>query len=186
MTDGERVSAGGVHHGLVGHTLGGWELSGITQFLSGQSQTVRQPSDNFDCVTPPGASNGCIAGTYSGGINIDVAVIAPRPDQVASLHLVKHQTQWFSTGSFADAIGHCGNSRSGNVLGPGLELWDLSAIKNIKFGERASFQFRAEFFNAFNHTNFDAINVNTDSNLYGQVTSTHDPRQIQLGGKIYF
>jgi hypothetical protein len=50
--------------------------------------------------------------------------------------------------SFADAIGHFGNAGSGVLVGPGMELWDLSAIKNIKFGERASFQFRAEFFNA--------------------------------------
>ncbi len=173
-------------HGLVGHTLGGWELSGVTQFLSGQSLTVRQSLDNFDCQTPPGATTGCIAGTYPGGLNMDVADIAPRPDQVAPLHLVKKQTQWFSTASFADAIGHFGNSRSGNLLGPGVELWDLSAIKNVKFGERASFQFRAEFFNAFNHTNFSAVTVNTDSASYGQVTSAHDPRQIQLGGKLYF
>lgn len=173
-------------HGFVGHTLGGWELSGITQFLSGQSQTVRQSADNFDCITPPGATTGCIPGTYPGGINLDPSDIAPRPDQIAPLHLTKKQAQWFSTASFVDAVGHFGNSGNGNVLGPGLELWDLSAIKNVKFGDRASFQFRAEFFNAFNHTNFDAINVNTDSSSYGQVTSTHDPRQIQLGGKVYF
>jgi hypothetical protein len=173
-------------HGLVGHSLGGWELSGITQFLSGQSQTVRQSSDNFDCITPAGATTGCIPGTYPGGINIDPSDIAPRPDQIAPLHLIKKQTQWFSTGSFVDAIGHFGNSANGNVLGPGVELWDLSAIKNVKFGDRASFQFRAEFFNAFNHTNFAGINVNTDSGSYGQVTSAHDPRQIQLGGKLYF
>jgi hypothetical protein len=173
-------------HGLVGHTLGGWQLSGITQFLSGQSLTVRQSADNFDCQTPFGATTGCIPGTYPGGINIDAADIAPRPDQVAPLQLVKKQMQWFSTASFADAIGHFGNSRNGNLLGPGLELWDLSAIKNIKISERFRFQFRAEFFNAFNHTNFDAINVNIDSGSAGQVTSTHDPRQIQLGGKLYF
>jgi hypothetical protein len=176
----------GEQHGLVGHTLGGWQLSGITQFLSGQSLTVRQSADNFDCQTPFGATTGCIPGTYPGGINIDASDIAPRPDQVAPFQMVKKQTQWFTTASFADAIGHFGNSRNGNLLGPGLELWDLSAIKNNKISERFSFQFRAEFFNAFNHTNFDAVTVNIDSGSAGQVTSTHDPRQIQLGGKLYF
>jgi Carboxypeptidase regulatory-like domain/TonB-dependent Receptor Plug Domain/TonB dependent receptor len=174
-------------HGLAGHTLGGWEVSGITQFLSGQSLTVRQALDNFDCQTPLGATSGCIPGTYPGGLNMDVTVdIAPRPDQVAPLQLIKKQTEWFSTASFADAVGHFGNSSSGNLLGPGVELWDLSAIKNIKFGERATFQFRAEFFNAFNHTNFDLVTVNTDSSSYGQVTSAHDPRQIQFGAKLNF
>jgi hypothetical protein len=173
-------------HGLVGHILGGWQVSGITQFQSGQSLTVRQSADNFDCQTPIGATTGCIPGTYPGGINIDPSDIAPRPDQVAPMQVLKKQTQWFTPASFADAIGHFGNSTNGNLLGPGIELWDLSAIKNIKVSERFRFQFRGEFFNAFNHTNFDAVNVNIDSGSAGQVTSTHDPRQIQLGGKLYF
>jgi hypothetical protein len=180
-------------HGLVGHALGGWEVSGITQFNSGQSLTIRQSKDNFDCVTPAGATTGCIPGTYPGGINIDVSSIVPRPDRVAPVHMVKKQLQWFSTNSFTDAIGHFGNSPSGVILSPGLELWDLSAIKNNKISERFSFQFRAEFFNAFNHTNFGdtgpnggGIGTNVDSLNYGQVTTAHDPRQIQLGGKLYF
>ena len=173
-------------HGLVGHTLGGWQLSGITQFVSGQSLTVRQSADNFDCQTPIGATTGCIPGTYPGGLNMDPSDIAPRPDQIAPMRVVKKQTQWFTPSSFADAIGHFGNSTNGNLLGPGIELWDLSAIKNINITERYRLQFRGEFFNAFNHTNFDAVNVNIDSGSAGQVTSTHDPRQIQLGGKFYF
>ena len=100
--------------------------------------------------------------------------------------MVKKQAQWYTTSSFADAIGHFGNSANGNFLGPGVELWDLSAIKNNKITERFSFQFRAEFFNAFNHTNFAAVDPNIDSSTAGQVTSAHDPRQIQLGGKLYF
>jgi hypothetical protein len=173
-------------HGLVGHALGGWELSGITQFLSGQSLTVRQAKDNFDCVASPITPSGCIPGTYPGGLNMDPSDIAPRPDQVSPIHMVKKQAQWFTTSSFADAIGHFGNSANGNFLGPGVELWDLSAIKNNKISERFSFQFRAEFFNAFNHTNFAAVDPNIDSTTAGQVTSAHDPRQIQFGGKLYF
>ena len=174
-------------HGLVGHTLGGWELSGITQYLSGQSLTVRQSADNFDCQTPFGATSGCIPGTYPGGLNMDAATdIAPRPDRIAPMRTPKKQTQWFTPSSFADAIGHFGNSTNGNLLGPGIELWDLSAIKNINITERYRLQFRGEFFNAFNHTNFMTVNVNIDSGSAGQVTSAHDPRQIQLGGKFYF
>jgi Carboxypeptidase regulatory-like domain len=173
-------------HGLIGHALGGWEASGITQFLSGQSTTVTQFSDNFDCQTPAGATSGCIPGTYPGGLNMDASDIAPRPDRVAPVHMVKKQLEWFSQSSFADAIGHFGNSGSGVYLGPGLDLWDLSAIKNVKFGDRASFQFRAEFFNAFNHTNFSSVQSATDASNFGQVNGTHDPREIQLGGKVYF
>ena len=107
--------------------------------------------------------------------------------------MTKTRLQWFSPTSFADAVGHFGNAGNGVLLSPGLELWDLSAIKNVNIGERAKFQFRAEFFNAFNHTNFGApspsgggVSTNVDSSTYGQVTSAHDPRQIQFGAKLYF
>jgi Carboxypeptidase regulatory-like domain/TonB dependent receptor/TonB-dependent Receptor Plug Domain len=174
-------------HGLVGHVLGGWEVSGITQFYSGQSQTVVEALDNFDCQTAPaGSALPCAPGTYPGGLNMDVSDIMPRPDRVAPVQRLKSQAQWFSTNSFADAIGHFGNSGDGVFLGPGLDLWDLAAIKNFKVGDRARFQFRGEFFNAFNHNNFSTIVLNTDFGNYGQATASHDPREIQLGGKFYF
>lgn len=173
-------------HGLVGHVLGGWELSGITQFNSGQSFAINQALDNFDCQTPVGATTGCIAGTYPGGIQIDPSDIAPRPDQVAPARLLKKQNEWFTTGSFKDAVGHFGSARNGILLGPGLNLWDLSAIKNINMVRGMRFQFRGEFFNAFNHTSFAGVGSNTDYGSYGKVYSTHDPREIQLGGKFYF
>jgi hypothetical protein len=173
-------------HGFVGHTLGGWELSGITEFASGQSFSALQEADNFDCQTPAGATTGCVAGTYPGGINIDPSDIAPRPDVVGPIHMPKSQQQWFSTSSFANAVGHFGNASNGILLGPGQELWDLSAIKNFNLGERAKLQLRGEFFNAFNHTNFDAVGQRLGSSTFGEVTSTHDPRQIQLGGKVTF
>ncbi len=179
--------------GLVGHVLGGWELSGITQFDSGQSVIINQSLDPFDCVTPAGASSGCVPGTYPGGLNMDVSVIAPRPDQVAPVHLVKKQSQWFSTGSFKDAVGHFGSAPNGVLLSPGLELWDLAGMKNIKLPRDMSLQFRAEFFNAFNHTNFGqpsidggGIGTDTDFSSYGQVVATRAPREIQFGGKFYF
>jgi len=173
-------------NGFVGHTLGGWELSGITEFASGQSFSALQQADNFDCQTPAGATTGCIAGTYPGGINIDPSDIAPRPDVVAPIHMPKTQQAWFSTSSFANAVGHFGDAGNGLLLGPGIELWDLSAIKNFNMGERARLQLRGEFFNAFNHTSFDGVDQRLGDTTFGQVTSTHDPREIQLGGKVTF
>src|SRR5581483_6857634 len=119
----------------------------------------------------------CAPGTYPGGINIDPSDISPRPDQVASVHMPKKQLSWFTQSSFANAVGHFGNASNGSLLGPGLDLWDLSAIKNFALGEHARLQIRGEFFNAFNHTNFDTVDQRLGHAQFGQVTSAHDPRE---------
>jgi hypothetical protein len=174
-------------HGLTGHALGGWELSGITQVISGESQTVTQALDNFDCqATPAGSALPCAAGTFPGGLNMDQSDIAPRPDRVAPVQLTKTQGQWFTVNSYAHAIGHFGNAGDGTFLGPGEQLWDLSAIKNVRIGERVRLQFRGEFFNAFNHNSFSSIQTGLDAANVGQVNGVHNPREIQLGGKFNF
>ncbi|MDE1178192.1 MAG: TonB-dependent receptor [Edaphobacter sp.] len=175
-------------HGFKGRVLGGWEISGITTFESGQSASVTQAVDPFACVTPDNSTTGCVAGTYPGGLGISTpnADIAPRVDQIAPVQLTKKVGQWFSTSSFAQASGHFGSSRNGIFLGPGLENWDLGAIKNLRISERYRFQLRGEFFNAFNHTNFAGVDTSISDVNFGQVTSTHLPRRIQLGAKLYF
>ena len=176
--------------GVIGHTLGGWEVSGITELISGQSQNVTQYFDNFDvgdCDYWEGTSGCPTTGLYPGGINMDASDIAPRPDMVAPVKRAKTQLNWFSGSSFVDAWGHFGSTKDGTFLGPGMDLWDLSAIKNIKIHDGIRFQFRCELFNAFNHNNFNGLGTTTDTSYnFGQATSSHDPRQIQLGGKFYF
>ncbi len=168
---------------LVGHVLGGWEISGITTITSGQSLSLSQSNDPFRAEDFSGAP-----GTYPGGIGIDFDNIVPRPDVVPG---VSHTgagnvNQWFNTAAFTDAIGHFGTSGPGVILGPGTQNWDIAAIRNIKIGERFSLQFRGEFFNAFNHVNFNAVDTNVDSSTYGRLTGDHLPRNIQLGLKLYF
>jgi hypothetical protein len=163
--------------GVEGKILGGWQLSGMTSFVSGQSFNVLQPHDPFD----PSLTN---AGLGLG---------ATRPDQVSSVHMTKSINQWFTPTSFAAAVGHFGNEGSGSLLGPGLQNWDMAAIKNLSFADRYRFQLRGEFFNAFNHTNLQGVDSNLADynpdpklNSFGTVTSAHVPRRIQLGAKFYF
>jgi len=56
----------------------------------------------------------------------------------------------------------------------------------VKFNERFAFQLRAEFLNAFNYTNFSSVDIGLNDPSFGQVTGTHLPRNVQLGGKITF
>lgn len=170
--------------GVIGHVLGGWELSGITRLQSGSSVTMTQSNDPFNSDDFPGSP-----GTFPGGIGIDPAPsVAPRPDLVygASTSGPGNRFEWFNTGAFTDAIGHFGIAGRGLVLSPGLENWDLAGIRNFKFGERVSLQFRGEFFNAFNHVNFTNLSTNVDSSNFGKLLGAHNPRTIQLGLKLYF
>ncbi len=157
-------------HGLEGKVLGGWELSGITSIVSGSSFSASQPWDPFDPNT----------------IGVGLGLGATRPDQVGPVHMIKKVSQWFSTSSFQQAVGHFGSEGSNSMLGPGLQNWDLATIKNLKFAERYSFQLRGEYFNAFNHTNFSGVDSTLGDPNYGQVVSTHVPRRIQIGAKLYF
>jgi len=78
-------------------------------------------------------------------------------------------------------------SRFNDVRGDGFNLWDLSAIKNTRIREDISFQFRAEFLNAFNHALFANPNSSSTSTAFGMVTSQRGyPRRIQLGMKALF
>ena len=180
-------------HGLAGHALGGWEVSGITSVESGHSVSTTQAADPFACTQGVDATGATLptcaaAGTYPGGLGISNpnGSILPRLDQVAPVHLTKTVEQWFTTSSFQQAVGHFGSERSGAFLGPGFQNWDLGAIKNVQITERFRFQFRGEFFNAFNHTNFSTVETGLNNPNYGQVTDTHLPRRIQLGAKLYF
>jgi len=65
--------------------------------------------------------------------------------------------------------------------------WDMSVLKNTKIHERISFQFRAEFLNAFNHPTFSAPNTTVTNAAFGQVTGEDTwPRYIQFGFKVIY
>ncbi len=74
-----------------------------------------------------------------------------------------------------------------DVRQPRVSNWDFSLFKNFKVMEKASLQFRAEFFNLTNTPNFGAPNMSFNSNQFGRITSQSNiPRQIQFGIKLLF
>jgi hypothetical protein len=95
--------------------------------------------------------------------------------------------------------GQFGTCAPYKFYGPGIQMYDLSLFKQFKFTERYQLQFRAEFFNAFNHPNFANPSANIASpGSFGKVSSTlqpilgtdsggpGDPREIQFALKMYF
>ena len=64
--------------------------------------------------------------------------------------------------------------------------WDFATIKNVQLGAYLKFQLRGEYFNIFNHANFSGVDSGLADGNFGQVTSAHEPRIIQVAGKLYF
>ena len=186
-------------HNLEGRFLGGWEISGITTYTSGTSLTIVQPNDPFACPTTTNAggatvcdtnpADGFVAGQGLRGLGIGSSGYgnkAARPNQVAPIAMTKKPYDWFSTSSFQPAAGAFGNVSTGSMLGPDFQKWDIALAKNTKIGERVNVQLRVESFDVFNHPNFFGIGTTMGSTSFGTVTTDHEPRLLQMGGKIVF
>ena len=97
--------------------------------------------------------------------------------------------QWFNTAAFArPGLNDLGNAAKYNVRGPGVANWDMAISKRFLVGsEKRYFMFRWEAYNAFNHTQYNAIDVapkydpsgNQMNARFGQVISTRTPRVMQ-------
>jgi len=95
--------------------------------------------------------------------------------------------QWFNTSAFeAPAAGFFGNAGRNLLRGPGIHNWDASLFKTFAASDRVNIQFRAEAFNLFNHTNFDAVSTTFGAGNFGQVTSARTARVVQFGLKVEF
>ena len=84
-----------------------------------------------------------------------------------------------SSGTFGDA-----NRRF--FHGPGIVNTDFGMSKRIPITESMAFELRGEFFNIFNHTQFNNPNGNFSSSLFGVVTSARAPRIGQVSAKFYW
>jgi hypothetical protein len=73
------------------------------------------------------------------------------------------------------------------LRGQGLHLWDISVVKQVRFGDRLRAQFHVEFLNAFNHPVFNNPNTDPSNANFGKVTSQNNlPRDIQFAAKFVF
>ena len=161
----------------------GWSISGITRFSTGLPVTIVESDDQS------------LLGTAFGG---PITLPVDTPNFVGPLVISDPrkttQGQYFNPSAFAQsALGQEGNSRRRFFHGPGVNNWDLALLKTTDITERVNLQFRAEFFNLFNHTQFLAPSGITGfsggaptSGSFGDVTSAASPRIGQLSLKVYF
>jgi hypothetical protein len=97
--------------------------------------------------------------------------------------------EWFHTSAFQqlqhnDQPQRFGKEGRNIVEGPGFTQWDVAAIKNFRIRESKTLQFRAEFFNIFNQTNYHLPNNDINSPNFGKIQGALDPRLIQLALKF--
>jgi Carboxypeptidase regulatory-like domain/TonB-dependent Receptor Plug Domain len=173
--------------GATGHVLGGWEFSGIVTAFTGLPYSIYQYDEDP-------AGQGVIDGNSFSSGRPDVVGNPNAPGPVPANPSCTAPAQihtfdaWFNPCAFnlvPSNEARPGNSPNGVVRGPGVERWDLSLFKNTKITERVTTQFRAEAFNAFNHTNLD-FPYNVFGSGLGQIQSARDPRILQLALKLYF
>ncbi len=148
--------------------LHGWQYTGIFQAQSGSPLTILSGLDNS--LT---------------GLGLDRAVLTGQDR--SRLPGVSRATVFFNPSAFAvNPVGTFGAVGKGRLHGPELITWDMGVFKNTAVRERINTQFRAEFFNAFNHVNFNNPNTTVSSASFGRILSAQDPRIIQLGFKVQF
>jgi hypothetical protein len=160
--------------GAVDRLVSGWQLTGITTFNSGHPQT---PTVGTDWA-------------HIGNRRMQPAVcIGPVNDSALRSNIRKQPTlyPYFNVNNVLlpeeGTMGDCGR---GTVVGPGVNNWDLGLLKDTKVTERVSIQFRAEFFNAWNHSQFGGLDTVFLDSTFGRITWARPPRDIQFGMKILF
>ena len=143
-------------------------------------------------------------GAFATGLPMNVGIIgnlaaasgtATRPDLVGNPNVVGSQGylyNYWNTAAFAQpAFGTLGNAGYDILTGPGNNNWDLALMKNFHISQASEgtrIQFRAEMFNAFNHTQvaYNGVNTTWGSPLFGHVTGMAAARVVQFAMKFYF
>ncbi len=153
---------------IVKSALGGWEISGIGTIETGLPLNINLGGAQ--------GSNGLANATN-------------RPNVTGSVSEPHSLASWFSPSAFSTpAIGAWGNFPARSVYGPGRDNWNVSLFKAFTFSEArgSRLEVRFETFNTFNHTQYQNISTTFTDSRFGQVTSTYNPRNVQLGAKLMF
>jgi len=152
---------------------GGWSLSGITTFATGLPVVISERDDN----------------SLTGTINTEAPIDEPEftPGKILNDTNPRHGNTYFNTSLFSfETIGQIGNAKRRFFHGPGLNNWDFALLKDTKFTESKSLQFRAEAFNIFNHAQFSNPDGTINDGTFGLVGGAYAPRILQIALKFLF
>lgn len=154
---------------MVNSLVGGWQVNTIYTYGSGIPFTIATGTDRSNT-----------------GVNYQRAnVIGPNNGNLPSDQ--RSPERWFDTSAFELApVGTFGNSGRNIVFGPPTNNVDLSIFKDFPIHESKVLQFRAEFFNFLNHTQFGLPVADPVSPQFGEILGTRPAREIQFALKFTF
>jgi len=152
--------------GAADRILNGWQTNGIVLLQSGRPFNVTIPFDNANVGS---------RGSFQ------------RPDVNGQIRYVNTRQQWFDTSVYTlPAPFTFGNAGRNIATGPGFANVDYSVYKNFLIKDRRSLQFRTEFFNIFNRTNFNLPGSAFGTPAFARIFGTQPARQIQFALKFLF
>jgi hypothetical protein len=180
-------------HGLLHTLLGGWQLSGLIAFQTGTPFGVTNGAYGDNA----GVGNGVGTGSYVDIIGDGNA--APPMTNVAGVV----GPLLYNPAAFAEPTGLTFGNSGRNILNnPARTNWDMGLFKRFAISEARAFEFRAEAFNVFNHTQWNGIDSGAScyagpnnspgdpscitGSTFLHPTGAHDPRILQLGLKFIF
>jgi hypothetical protein len=152
-----------------GRVTGGWSLSAITTFATGQPVLLSGPNQT---------------GTLF--LNHLPNRVCDGRDSGLSGNIRNNGFLWFNSACFSVPLpGYFGNSGATVLYGPGLNNWDLGVSKVTRLSDYVRVLFRAEIFNAWNHAQFMQPDGNAaDGPNFGRISAARPPRLIQFAAKV--
>jgi hypothetical protein len=162
---------------LLDGALGGWEVNSIVTANTGTP---------LDVTYSPSAANDVtgLTNDYRGQAlqrpNVSGQSISQPKGQLVNTYFAGYA---FSTPPASAPFGNAGRDAFRAL---GLAQWDLAVNKAFRIREGMNLQFRSEFFNILNHTNFGIPNTVSTSAAFGTIRTIYPPRQVQFALILVF
>jgi hypothetical protein len=160
--------------------LNGWSVSGVTNFQSGIPFNVLAGRDL--------SGDGVVGGDRPDIVDLSILgrsfdnpnVVVPRTAFATPAFIAP-------TAAAPGKVGTYGTLPRNAFRRDGLNNWDFAVARKFRLKEGVGLQFRGEFFDLFNHTQFNGPVINLASSVFGQIRSAaNPPRNIRLALKLSF
>ncbi len=160
-------------------------------YLSSPNRFVQAIAGNWNVGSIISLISGAPFDVLAGGDVANVGGGAQRAEQIGNpysgIGFHQSQNEWINTAAFATPKQYTfGNESRNNLVAPPYKDVDFNAFKDFPLTRRATLQFRGEFFNLFNHTNYGGPVNNVQSPAFGKILGAGPAREIQFAAKVLF